>query len=170
MSSKVLIAFATNYGSTREVAETIAATLRDRGLVVDILPFREIRALTGYSAIAMGAPLVRYSLHKDLHAFLSRNRQALVKIPIALFALGPVHDPYDAKEWQGSQEQLDKESSEFSWLTPITVKLFGGKFDPALLRFPLNKMAGSEPASDIRDWNAIRAWAESLLEKLPKSA
>ncbi len=170
MSSKVLVAFATNYGSTKEVAETVAATLRDKGSEVDIAPFRKIRVLTGYSAIIMGAPLVMYSLHKDLHAFLSRHRQSLVKLPTALFALGPVHDPYDAKEWQGSQEQLDKALSKFPWLTPIAMKLFGGKFDPALLRFPLNKMAGKEPASDIRDWYAIRAWAESLMEKLPKSA
>ncbi len=111
-----------------------------------------------------------YSLHKDLHAFVSRHRKALVKLPTALFALGPVHDPYDAKEWQASQEQLDKAISKFSWLTPIAMKLCGGTFDPALLRFPLNKMAGKEPASDRRDWNAIRAWAESLMEKLPKSA
>jgi menaquinone-dependent protoporphyrinogen oxidase len=44
--------------------------------------------------------------------------------------------------------------------------MFGGKYDPAKLGFPLNKMAGKEPASDIRDWTAIRAWARNLVTKL----
>ncbi len=117
----------------------------------------------------MGAPLVRYSMHKDLHNFLSHNRQILAKLPVALFTLGPVHDPHDENEWQGSQEQLNKEMLKHSWLRPFSLKLFGGKFDPKLLRFPLNKLAGSEPASDIRDWKAIRSWAESLVDRLPKA-
>jgi menaquinone-dependent protoporphyrinogen oxidase len=40
--------------------------------------------------------------------------------------------------------------------------MFGGKYDPAKLRFPVNLLAGKEPASDLRDWTAIRAWAADL--------
>jgi len=166
MSNKVLVTYATNYGSTKEVAEAIATTFREKGVEVDLMSFREIRALSGYLAIVMGSQLVMYSLHKDMHNFISRNRQILINLPVALFALGPVKTPRDEKEWQGSQEQLDKELRKYSCLKPISVGLFGGKFDPALLRFPLNKIAGSEPASDIRDWKEIRSWAESLLQKL----
>ena len=36
----------------------------------------------------------------------------------------------------------------------------------AMLRFPLKIFAGQEPASDLRDWTAIRLWAESLLPRL----
>jgi menaquinone-dependent protoporphyrinogen oxidase len=59
--------------------------------------------------------------------------------------------------------QLDKELAKFPWFAPVSIELFGGKFDPADLRFPLNLFAGSEPASDVRDWTAIRAWASSLV-------
>jgi hypothetical protein len=40
--------------------------------------------------------------------------------------------------------------------------MLGGKYDPAELRFPLNRFAGNEPATDIRNWAAIRAWATAL--------
>jgi menaquinone-dependent protoporphyrinogen oxidase len=93
-----------------------------------------------------------------------------MKLPVALFALGPVHDPHDAKEWQDSQAQLDKELAKLPWSKPVAIELMGGKYDPALLRFPLNKLAGSEPASDIRDWKAIRAWAETMAARLTQSA
>jgi menaquinone-dependent protoporphyrinogen oxidase len=169
MSTSVLVAYATRYGSTQEVAEAVAATLRECGLAVDIQPLREVRTLAGYSAVVLGAPLFMFRWHKDALRFLSRHRQALIERSVAVFALGPVHDPYDEKEWQDSGAQLDKELAKFPWLTPDAVEMFGGKYDPAKLRFPINLFAGDEPASDLRDWAAIRAWASNLAAKLEPS-
>lgn len=166
MTASILVAYATQYGSTREVAEEIAATLRESGSEVDIQPAREVRQLRGYQAIVLGAPLIMYRWHKDARRFLSKHRQVLLERPIAVFALGPVHDPHDEQEWQNSRAQLDKELAEYEWLTPVALELFGGKFDPEQLRFPLNKLAGAAPASDVRDWPAIRSWARQLASQL----
>jgi hypothetical protein len=43
---------------------------------------------------------------------------------------------------------------------PYAVAVFGGVIDPHSLRFPFNRF----PASDARDWGAIRAWATELAE------
>ena len=166
MSSLVLVGYATCYGSTQEVAEAVAATLRECGLAVDIQPMRKVRTLAGYSAVVLGAPLFMFRWHKDALRFLSRHREALTERPVAVFALGPTHDPYDEKEWQDSRDQLVKELSKFPWLTPVAFEMFGGKYDPAKLRFPINLLAGKEPASDLRDWTAIRAWASNMGAKL----
>jgi len=166
MPTKVLVGYATRYGSTREIAEAIAATLRDGGLAVELLPVREVRTLAGYSSVVLGAPLYMFRWHKDARRFLSRHRQALTERPVAVFALGPVHDPYDEQEWQDSHAQLDKELAKFPWFTPVALEMFGGKYDPEKLRFPINLFAGKEPASDLRDWPAIRAWASNLAAKL----
>ena len=160
MSSKVLVTFATMYGSTTEVAEAVASTLRESGADVDLVPAGDVRALTEYTAVVVGAPLITHHLHKDARRFLSRNQKILGELPVALFALGPVHD--EEKEWEDCQGQLDHELEDLSWLHPVAAELFGGRFDPALLRFPFNKMASAEPASDARDWEAIRAWARGL--------
>jgi menaquinone-dependent protoporphyrinogen oxidase len=162
MSSSVLVGYATNYGSTQEVAEAIAATLRESGLAVDVRPVREVRDLAGYGAVVLGAPLMMGHFHKDALNLLKKHRQALAERPVAVFALGPVKDPRDDEEWGSSRAQLDKQLAEFPWLTPAACELFGGAFDPAKLRFPLNKLAGSQPASDARDWTAIRDWAVGL--------
>ena len=166
MSTSVLVGYATGYGSTQEVAEAVAATLRDCGLAVDIQPVGEVRDVTRYSAVVLGAPLFMFHWHKDALRFLSRHREALTKRPVALFALGPVHDPHDEKEWQDSWTQLENELDKFPWLTPVAIEMFGGKYDPDKLRFPLKMFAGKEPASDVRDWAAIRAWASDLAAKL----
>lgn len=166
MPDAVLVGYATRYGSTQEVAEAVAATLRERGLATDVQPLRQVRTLAGHGAVVLGAPLIMYHWHKDALHFLSRHRQALTERPVAVFALGPVHDPHDEAEWQDSRAQLDKELAKVPWLRPVAMELFGGKFDPAKLRFPINLLAGQEPASDLRDWTSIRAWAGDLAAKL----
>ena len=45
MSPSVLVGYATRYGSTQEVAEAIAAVLREGGLEVDLQPLRTVRTL-----------------------------------------------------------------------------------------------------------------------------
>jgi len=163
MPSLVLVGYATRYGSTREVAEAVAATLRECGLEVDIQPLGKVRTLAGYSAVVLGAPLFMFRWHKDALRFLSRHCEALTERPVAVFALGPTHDdPYDEKEWQDSRAQLDKELAKFPWFKPAALEMFGGKYDPAYLRFPINMLAGKEPASDLRNWTVIRAWAADL--------
>ncbi len=51
MSTSVLVGYATRYGSTQEIAEAVAATLREHGLAADIKPMSEVRTLAGYSEI-----------------------------------------------------------------------------------------------------------------------
>ena len=166
MATSVLIGYATRYGSTQEVAEVITETLRERKLEIDLQLLREVRTLAGYRAIVLGAPLFMFHWHKDALSFLSRHREALMEHPVAVFALGPTHVPYDEQEWQDSRAQLEKELAKYPWFTPVALEMFGGKYDPAYLRFPLNMLVGKEPASDIRDWAVIRAWASDLVEKL----
>jgi menaquinone-dependent protoporphyrinogen oxidase len=136
------------------------------GLAVEIQLLREVRTLAGYRAVVLGAPLFMFHWHKDALSFLSRHREALMERPVAVFALGPTHEPYDEEEWQDSRAQLDKELAKYPWFKPVTLEMFGGKYDPEYLRFPINLLAGKEPASDLRDWTAIRAWASNLLEIL----
>ena len=162
MTAFILVAYATKHGSTQEVAEAVAATLRERGLEVDIQPMREVRTLEGYRAIVLGAPLYMFHWHKDALHFLARHREALTQRPVAIFALGPFHA--EEKEFQEVRRQLDQELAKFPWLTPQAIAIFGAKFDPTKLTFPYNLLPALKnmPASDVRDWTAIRAWASDL--------
>ena len=86
----VLVAYGTRYGSTREVAETVAATLEEQGVDTDVKQAREVRSLDGYDAVVLGTPLYLGALHKDVRALLEKNQAALEHTPFALFALGPI--------------------------------------------------------------------------------
>lgn len=90
---------------------------------------------------------------------------------MAVFALGPLSA--DEKEMLDARSQLDQELEKHPWLTPVAVEMFIGKYDPSklslfhklLAALPPTPLHGL-PASDARDWPAIRAWASGLDQKL----
>ncbi len=166
MSTSILVTFASSYGSTQEVAEVVAATLREQGVEVDLRPIREVRTLDKYNAVVLGAPLYMFHWHKDARRFLSQYQSVLTGgLPIAIFAGGPIEDT--SEQWHDRRRDLDQELAKFPWLKPVSVQLIGGKFDPAKLRLPYSLLPALRkmPACDLRDWPAIRAWAGSLVEK-----
>ena len=75
MTSKVLLAYASKYGSTREVADAIAKTLREKGLDVEMQQAGEVRSLKEYRAVILGAPLYLYRWHKHALRFLKRHEK-----------------------------------------------------------------------------------------------
>jgi menaquinone-dependent protoporphyrinogen oxidase len=162
MSDSILVTYATSSGSTQEVADAVAATLRECGLVVDLQPVGHVRALEDYRAVVLGAPLYMFHWHRDALCFLSRHQRALTERPVAIFSLGPFHN--DEKDFREARKQLDQEMANFPWLKPVACEIFGGAFDPAKLRFPMNLLPAMRnmPASDARDWNAIRAWSANI--------
>ena len=171
MSALTLVTYATRYGSTHEVADTIAATLQKNDMAVDVLPMQEVRSLEGYHAVVMGAPIFIGKWHKEAHRFLARHQEDLMRRPLAVFALGPTSR--DAQEMEGSRAQLDRDLEKYPWLKPAALEMFVGKYDPAALRFPDNLLAiipasplHNLPARDERDWEAIRAWALSIADMM----
>jgi menaquinone-dependent protoporphyrinogen oxidase len=168
--TQILVAYGTRYGSTREVAETVAATFGEHGIDTDVKQAREVRSLDGYDALVLGTPLYMGALHKDVRALLENNQAALERTPFAVFALGPIKadDGLDA-----SREQLLTALAKLQVPTPAATVVFVGAFDPARLRFK-DKMLAALPASplhgevvhDERDWDAIRSWASVTIREL----
>jgi menaquinone-dependent protoporphyrinogen oxidase len=166
MSTSILVGYATRNGSTREIAEAVAEVLRTAGNTVDVRPLKDVKSLEEYRSVVLGAPLYMFHWHKDALGFLTRFRDALGKLPVAVFALGPFHDKVE--EWTEIRKELTAELGKFPWLSPVSREVFGGKFDPSTLRFPMNLIPAMKklPASDIRDWNAIRGWAGKVAAQL----
>lgn len=148
--SSVLVAYATRYGSTHEAAEAVAAALADRGVATRTALLGEVTDLTGCTGVVVGAPLFMGAWHMDAHAFLRAHREALARLPVAVFALGPTRDPYDPAEWEHSRAQLAKALGRHPWLHPVDVAIFGGRYDPTVARLtrPRPDATGHPHSSD----------------------
>jgi menaquinone-dependent protoporphyrinogen oxidase len=150
--TRILVAFATRNGSTEEVAGTIAATLRDGGCAVELRRAAELRdPLEGCDLLILGAPLYSGRWHRDAHRLLRRHRDQLGRIPVAVFGMGPRTG--DEEGWRASRGQLDRALAKRAWLAPVAVAVFGGVDPPKRRR---------TERRDLRDWDAIRAWAGGL--------
>ncbi len=83
--SKILVTYATQSGSTAEIAQTIGNTL-EASAHVDVREHSRVGAtLTGYSAVVVGGPILRNECHIDTLMFVHKHRDRLSEIPVAFF-------------------------------------------------------------------------------------
>jgi menaquinone-dependent protoporphyrinogen oxidase len=158
----ILLAYATRFGSTEEVAKRVGAELRIAGFEVDIRPIKEVKGLDGYDAVVLGAAIYNARWHPEAHRFLSKHKEALERRRVAIFALGPLSTSEEAM--QRSRRQLDKELEKYPWLKSVSVEVFIGKIDRT--KMGLIDRLTSPASSDHMDWEAIRGWAEALPGRL----
>lgn len=149
----ILVTYATKNGSTQQVAEAIAATLRENA---ELRPASQVRdSLAGRDLVVLGGALYSGRWHRDAHRFLKRHRKELTAgVPIAVFGMGPRTD--DEEAWRHSRAQLDRALAKRNWLTPVAVTVFGGVDPPGRTK---------RQRRDMRDWDAIRDWAQLVLER-----
>jgi len=158
MTGTILVAYASKYGSTREVAESIANTLRGHLLRVDVRAAAEVDHLQEYAGVVVGGGIYMGRWHRDARGFTRHFRDELSALPVAVFALGPVGD---APEQRAGPEKQFRAAVEKLPFEPFATALFGGAIDPRKLRFPFNHM----PTADVRDWEEIRAWAVEVADR-----
>ncbi len=158
MRDSILIAYSSRHGSTRQVADAVAAALEEHGEGAEVRAAASVQDPSEYAAVIVGAPIYVGRWHRDGRSFLRRHREALGRVPLAVFATGPVSDK--PEDWIVARAQLARALAAFPELRPVDVRVFGGSVDPSQLHFPLSKM----PAADLRDWSEIRHWAAGLAD------
>jgi menaquinone-dependent protoporphyrinogen oxidase len=153
VTGPILVAYGTKHGSTGEVADAVAQTLVHFGLAVETLPAARVDDVSQYEAVVVGGALYAGRWHPDALRLLKRYKATLASIPVAVFGMGP--KTTEEHEIRQARAQLDTALAKVPEVEPCAVAIFGGVVDPEQLRFPFNRM----PASDARDWAAIRGWA-----------
>lgn len=158
MIRTILVAYASKYGSTREVAEVVAAGLTRHGLRAELREAGHVDSLEPFAGVVLGAGLYMGRAHGDARRFLRRHHEALAARPLAVFGMGP--DSMADEKVAGSRAQLDKALQPVPDVRPEAVAIFGGVVAPEKFRWPLSRL----PASDARDWDAIGKWADEVAE------
>jgi menaquinone-dependent protoporphyrinogen oxidase len=161
MGKKVLVAYGSWCGSTEEVAQAIGDTLAKDGAEVDVLPASQVRGLGDYGAVVVGTAIRAGRCVGEVNRFVRENGEALRQIPVALFSVGLAPTDKDPEKGQADAAKFLEHLREA--LHPVSVGLFAGVVDAARAKFPMKLVVRAMPQGDFRNWDAIRAWAESLL-------
>jgi menaquinone-dependent protoporphyrinogen oxidase len=77
MDIRVLVAYATKYGATAEIAERIGQVLRQAGLDVDVLPVDRVDDLPSYKAVVLGSAVYIGAWRGAAARFLEANEGEL---------------------------------------------------------------------------------------------
>ena len=191
MAKTILVAYATNAGSTVEVAETIAEELRKTGAVVEVRNIQEVDTVTAYDAAAIGAPMI-LGWHRSARKFIRQHRKELGQMPVAYFFTAVSLTDTGEKEIRSIPVWVDqyrakapKNPAHLSFreryslisnylapaleaapeVKPVSAAFFGGKLDIGRLKFFqmlfVLLVIQAQPG-DFRDWDFIRLWADHL--------
>jgi menaquinone-dependent protoporphyrinogen oxidase len=167
MDRKILVAYASKYGATAEIAEKIGAGLRQAGLETDVLPAQKVNDLAPYQAVILGSAVYMGRWRKEALQFLKNHMQALAGRPVWVFSSGPTGegDPLTLVDgWRYPEGQQPLIES----IHPRDLAVFHGKMDPQKLNLfekQILKMVKAK-IGDFRDWESIAAWAASIAEVL----
>src|SRR5512140_1844251 len=77
--NKVLVTYASKYGSTREIAERVGEILGQAGLQVDVLPIICARDLSAYPVVVLGSAIYIGKWPKEAVEFLRSHERALAE-------------------------------------------------------------------------------------------
>ena len=81
---KVLIAYATNAGSTAKVAQVIGEELGRDSAQVQVCRLDEVTSVEPYDAVVIGAPMIM-GWHGAALKFIKKHQQALSQVRVAYF-------------------------------------------------------------------------------------
>ena len=162
MDKRLLIAYGTVAGSTKEVAQAIAEEMQNAGAHVDIKPVEDLKTIEGYDAIVVGTAVRMFHILGKTRRFLKRNKNALQNIPTAYFLVCLTM----GEETPENIEQAKKYAQPMiETKEPVSLGLFGGCIDHEKLNDFFGKTMKSVPEQDHRDWDLISAWGRETLEK-----
>lgn len=122
----VLVGYASERGSTREIAERIGSVLSERGIRAEVLSFDDVADVTGYEGFVLGSAVHRQAWLPAALRFIARNAATLAAGPVWLFSVGmPAALPRKLHRWA-----MTEEGTAIGGLTthlhPQATRLFSG--------------------------------------------
>jgi len=167
MEKRVLVVYASKYGSTAQIAEKIGLRLKKAGLEVDVIPADQVKGLEGYRAVVLGSGVYAGQWLKGAADFLKKHEKALAHMPVWFFSGGPtgIGDPVELMKGLRFPETLEPVAER---IKPRDIAFFHGVIDMDKLKFAekMTVRALKAPVGDFRDWESIHAWADRIARVL----
>ncbi len=162
---RVLVAYASRAGSTREIAEAVADELRQTDHCITVAPCDDAPDADGFDAVVIGSALYASRWLPAATRYLRRQRPHLNGRPTYLFQSGPCRtQPNEGRT--PVPRVVRRLGRQIGLADPVT---FGGRLDPADSRLS-RWLAAAAPSGDFRDWEEIRAWAYAIGTELQERA
>jgi menaquinone-dependent protoporphyrinogen oxidase len=183
--AKALMVFGTRYGATTSTSEVIADALRGEGFDVKVVDAKKekVQSIGEFNLVLVGSGIAMGKWTGEAEDFIKKHREELTTKKLALFVSCGGATPLSegekrTKEYDfGKKKYLEDKAAEFD-LKPIALGYFGGCYNFSKMPWffkrtlssikPKLESAGYKESADgydLRDINAIKAWAKELSQK-----
>jgi menaquinone-dependent protoporphyrinogen oxidase len=168
MNKKILVIYAGNYDSTKEIAQFIAGIIGEMGGNIEVRSVDEHPGIASYDAVIIGSAARMDKLLGKTLRFARRRANDIRQKTTAYFVtcITMKNDtPENREKARGFLQPLCQIKE------PVGIGLFGGKLEYNRIGFLWKTLArqdktGTMAEGDFRNWEQIKAWATAVGDKL----
>ncbi|WP_040800867.1 flavodoxin domain-containing protein [Nocardia higoensis] len=166
---RIAVIYATEQGSTRDVADFIADDLTARGGEVEESEVAYAPELSRFDAVVLGSAIHNMALLPEAQSYVRAHDRELRDTDLWLFSvgLGPALRGPVGRRLGGI---VPREVARVRDLvTPRDYRAFAGVYDRAgvpLTTRLIYRALGGGVYGDLRDWQAVRAWCTEIATAL----
>lgn len=163
---KILVAYKSHCGSTSGVAKTIADTLCNKGIDVDLRNIKSVSDISGYHGAVIGSAVKSGSWYQEAISFVEAHQASLSKIPVAYFLTCLALYDDNQKSRDLAQSYFNPVLKTVPTVRPEAMGGFAGALDYSKLNMVTRLVMKSKmeakgvPEGDFRDFNKIEDWAK----------
>ena len=168
---RVLVAFASRHGATREIAAAVVRSLlrsdagRRAGLSAVLAPVQQRPDPAGFDAVVLGSAVYAGRWLEPARRYVGVVGPELRSRPTWLFSSG----------LSGAPLEIPRDGDDARWIGDSIGardhRLFLGRVERRLLTAAEWRSWRQEPAAtgDFRDWEAVRTWSEEIAAQLGRA-
>lgn len=169
---KILVAYASGFGSTQGIAEAIGQVFCDAGAEVDIKWIENIIGIQNYDAVVIGSAIQYDQWMPEARKFVITHQATLNQVPVAFFFACLALSKQNEKTSQQGLKYAQKLYALSPLVQPLSIGRFAGELDyrrlPILMRlfFKIFLAFVGAKEGDYRDWDAIRRWSKDVYTEI----
>lgn len=163
---KILIAYASQYGSTAEVAQAIGKALQEEGCLTKTEWVAQIDKIDEYDAIIIGSAIQFDKWMPEATDFVLQHQDQLSKLPVAYFFTCLTLSRSNEKTERQASGYADKLLALSPTVKPVSIGRFAGTLNFSKMSifrrtlFRSFSLVTGIKEGDYRDWDAIHSWAK----------
>ncbi|MFD7842252.1 flavodoxin domain-containing protein [Nocardia sp. NPDC059764] len=163
---RIAVVYATGQGTTGEIAEFIGNALESPQVAVEVVPIgHQVPDLAGFDTVVLGSPVHHDALMKSFVVFAYQRLDQLASPDVWLFSVG-MAPALSGPIGRRLARRVPKDIATMrDALAARGYRAFAGRYERA--KIPLRAqlryfLLGGRRYGDLRDWDAVRAWAAEI--------
>ena len=131
---KGIVVYDTSYGNTKKIAETIAGTLKESGIEVDLFDVKHVKKLSAkdYDFLVLGSPTRFGTMSFAMRGFLGKvKNEEWMNKPFTAFDTENPENMEEKKEYSAAEKISEKlRAKKMNQLLPVMKALVLGQKGP----------------------------------------